>query len=243
VPLPDRGPSGHLLEAGGERVLFDAGSGTLGRLARVGVTPDRIDRVFITHFHLDHLMDLPTLLFALKNPALDRDRVLPVAGPPGLERIVAGFEDLFGDWLRPALTRVAWEEIEPGRAAALPCGEVTAGAMRHTSGSLGFRVRMPGGGDVVYTGDTGYDDGVIAFARDTDVLVCECALPEAEVGDAHLSPELAGRLAAETAPRKLVLTHFYPEVLATDIVAGVRRWWDGPLELANDLHAVEVEDA
>lgn len=242
-PLPDRGPAGHLLEAGGERVLFDAGSGTLVRLARAGVTLDRLDRVFFTHYHLDHLMDLPSLLFALKNPALDLDRVLPIAGPPGLKKIVTGLEALFGEWLRPTRTRFEWLEIEPGFRAELPCGEVRAAATHHVPGSLAYRIRLPGGGEVVYTGDTGYCDDLAAFARDVDLLVCECALPQATAEDRHLSPELAGRMAAAAAARRLVLTHFYPKTLTVDIEAGVRQHFEGPLTLAEDLLSIEVADA
>ncbi|MBN2491614.1 MAG: ribonuclease Z [Planctomycetes bacterium] len=240
VPQPARGPAGHLLEAGGERVLFDAGSGTLERLARTGVAPDRIDRVFFSHYHPDHVMDLPTLLFALRHPAFDRARTLPVCGPPGLRAIAAGLEAMFGCWVKPERTRPRWDEIGPGWRAVLPFGTLETAESRHVPGSLAYRVTLADGVSLVYTGDTGYSAGLVDFARRADVLLSECSLAETAPEDLHLSPPLAGRMAREADVRSLVLCHFYPEVLATDIVAAVRREWAGPLRLAADLEAIAL---
>jgi len=243
VPLADRGPAGYLLEAGEERVLFDAGSGTLQRLKRAGVDPDAIDRIFFTHFHLDHLMDLPTLLFALRNPALDRRRELPVYGPPGLKRIAAGLEDLFGEWVKPRRTRPVWHEIEPGWSATFPFGELRTAETRHVPGSLAFRVDLGCGATFVYTGDTGYSESLAAFARGADVLVSECSFPELGPDDLHLSPALAGGMADAAGVGCLVLTHFYPEVLQTDIESAVRSRYSGKVVLAKDLERIVFEQA
>ena len=40
-------------------MLLDSGSGTMKRLAEAGVTLDTLDRVFYTHYHIDHVLDLP----------------------------------------------------------------------------------------------------------------------------------------------------------------------------------------
>lgn len=243
VPHPERGPAGYLLEAGDERVLFDAGSGTLQRLKRAGVEAQAIGRVFFTHFHLDHLMDLPTLLFALKNPALDRDRELPVYGPPGLKRIAAGLEDLFGDWVRPRRTRPTWHEIEPGWSATFPFGELRTAETRHVPGSLAFRLDLTCGATLVYTGDTGYSETLVEFSRDADVFVCECSFPEVDPEDLHLSPALAGQMAEAAGVGSLVLTHFYPEVLEVDIAAEAASRYSGKIVLAKDLERIVFEQA
>jgi len=51
------GPA-YLLEADGKKILIDCGPGTLMRLSDIGLTPDDIDYVFISHFHADHTSDL-----------------------------------------------------------------------------------------------------------------------------------------------------------------------------------------
>ena len=78
IPARDHSPAGLFVEAGGERLLFDAGPGTLQRLHAAGGSLFTLDRVFLTHYHLDHCLDLASLLFALRIPAPRRGR--PAAG-------------------------------------------------------------------------------------------------------------------------------------------------------------------
>jgi ribonuclease Z len=51
-----------LIEAGGERLLFDCGRGTTIRLTQVGVPLGSINRLFLTHLHSDHVIQIPDLL-------------------------------------------------------------------------------------------------------------------------------------------------------------------------------------
>ena len=58
----ERARAGHLVEVDGVRLLLDCGSGVVQRLARhdwMGIT-----HVALSHFHADHIGDLPTLIFA-----------------------------------------------------------------------------------------------------------------------------------------------------------------------------------
>lgn len=64
--LPDGIPASvsvFLLQVDGKNILFDAGLGafggqTLNRLAALDVTPDKIDLIYLTHFHVDHIAGL-----------------------------------------------------------------------------------------------------------------------------------------------------------------------------------------
>jgi ribonuclease BN (tRNA processing enzyme) len=56
----------------------------------------------------------------------------------------------------------------------------------------------------------------------------------------HMTPSLAGELAAKAHVRKLVLTHFYPQCDQVDISAQCRQTYAGPLVLAEDLMQLEV---
>lgn len=51
-----------LVEAGGLRLLFDCGRGATIRLAQVGVPLGSVSRLFLTHLHSDHVIQLPDLL-------------------------------------------------------------------------------------------------------------------------------------------------------------------------------------
>ncbi len=66
--LPDGIPASvsvFLLQVDGKNILFDAGLGafggqTLDRLAALDVTPDKIDLIYLTHFHVDHIAGMVT---------------------------------------------------------------------------------------------------------------------------------------------------------------------------------------
>ena len=105
----------------------------------------------------------------------------------------------------------------------------------HTPRSLAYRLENANGKSVVISGDTGYSDAIIRLAQGADLLILEAALPDNQPLKGHLTPSLAGRMAHLAGVKRLVLTHFYPECLKTDIAAQCRRTWQGELTLAEDL--------
>ncbi len=49
-----------LIELGnGDKFIFDMGTGSMERLYALGIPLDYIDKVFLTHLHMDHMGDLP----------------------------------------------------------------------------------------------------------------------------------------------------------------------------------------
>ncbi len=112
--------------------------------------------------------------------------------------------------------------------------------MDHIESSIGYRVTAPDGACAVYTGDTDYSENVIDLARNADLMVCEAAMPDSGKVEIHLTPSLAGEMAARAGVKKLVLTHFYPEAERADIESECRKSYEGPLVLARDLMVIEV---
>src|SRR3989338_6937588 len=84
IPAVRHSPAGIYVRVGGEHVLLDAGPGTLQRLCAIGVSPFQLDRIFLTHCHVDHCLELVTILFALRIPQPQRTKPLTVYGPKGL---------------------------------------------------------------------------------------------------------------------------------------------------------------
>ena len=64
APSAGRVQSGHLIETDGVRLLLDCGSGIATRLADIGAPWSEITHLAISHFHADHVVDVPTLLYA-----------------------------------------------------------------------------------------------------------------------------------------------------------------------------------
>ena len=112
--------------------------------------------------------------------------------------------------------------------------------VNHTPQSLGFRIEDNSGKSITYSGDTGYCEGIVELARDADLLILECSFPDEEAIAGHLTPSEAGDIATRAGAKKLLLTHFYPKILTTDIEAQCRKTYQGDLVLATDLMTLSV---
>ena len=241
--VPHRVCAGHFVEAGGIALLLDCGSGIAHRLAEKGIAWRAITHVALTHFHLDHIADFATLVFAWKYGDLPGRRApLVVIGPEGTMALLGRLAETFGDWLRDPGFTITVQEIAPGDVLDLG-DSVLLGATKvpHTDESVAYSISH-GGRRIVYTGDTGYDPMFGEWARGADVLLCECSLPSAMAIPQHMTPEQCGALAAAALPRHLVLTHFYPPVESVDIVAAVAAHYAGPVTLAGDGDTFEIEE-
>jgi ribonuclease BN (tRNA processing enzyme) len=242
-PSPARVCAGHLVNAGGVNVLLDCGSGVVHRLGRAHVDWMAITHVAITHFHADHLSDLAFLIFTWRHGA-EHPRSAPVEiiGPVGIDGLMTRLGDAFGGWVREPGFEVRVREIAPDAHADL--GEdvrLRAFKVPHTDESVAYDV-VHKGHRLVYTGDTGFDEGLGRWAAGCDLLLAECSLPDDREMTIHLTPRRCGELAALAGPRSLVLTHFYPPVERVDIRGIVHERFDGPVVLADDGWFMDLEE-
>jgi ribonuclease BN (tRNA processing enzyme) len=238
IPVPDRGYAGLLVEVGGERIVCDAGPGTLRQLSRVGVTYLDLDRLFVTHIHPDHSLDLVSILFAMHIPEPGRRTPFTIYGPPGLRRLIDRLSRAYQGWMAPQTYRLTVRELRPG-TLRLPGGRVRAVAMQHSTPTLGYRFDA-GGASMVYSGDTDAGPGISALARGVDLLILECSMTDERKVAGHLTPSECGRIAAAAGCRHLVLTHFYPIFHGYDIRARVRRNFRGRVTLARDFQSFRL---
>jgi ribonuclease BN (tRNA processing enzyme) len=232
---PARSCAGYLAEAEGLRLLIDCGSGITRRLAERGSDWQTISHVALTHFHIDHHGDLPTLVFALKYGMLPaRSEPLEIIGPIGTASLIDRLSAAYGDWLKAPGFPLTVREITPADTFELAGGvTLTCQPVPHTAESVAYSV-VRDGHRIVFTGDTGPSADLAAWARGCDLLVAECSLPTGMSIPEHLTPEQCGELAADAQPKHLALTHFYPPVEHVDIRALVARSFSGPVTLAHD---------
>ena len=195
-PLPDPGRGGACTAviAGKQVFLFDAGEGSAESLALMGILPSDVEKVFLTHFHSDHINGLGAL--ALQH--VFRGGVstpLPVYGGPGIERVIAGFNEAYamdhicrvrhhGTEVAPAagfeLLAMPIETPTVGNVLVLDSEGVTIEAFRvnHISvePAYGYRVNYAGR-SVVISGDTAYSANLAVAAKGADLLVHEALAP------------------------------------------------------------------
>jgi ribonuclease BN (tRNA processing enzyme) len=240
---PGRSCAGYLVESAGVRLLIDCGSGITRRLAELAIEWQTITHVALTHFHIDHHGDLPTLVFAWKYGFLPpRSAPVEIIGPPGTAALLERLAAAYGAWLTAPGFPLTIREITPAEAVELPNGvKLSVYPVPHTPESVAYSVER-NGRRIVYTGDTGPSDALAGWAHGCDLLVCECSLP-LEMGiPEHLTPEQCGDLAAAAAPKHLALTHFYPPVENVDIRSIVGARFAGPVTLAEDGWHFDFED-
>jgi ribonuclease BN (tRNA processing enzyme) len=226
--LPDatRGPAGFLVEDGATRILVDGGTGTIGRLAGIGVDARDLDAGVYSHRHVDHCGDLVPLLFTMR-VGIDkpRSRDYPIFAGAGFREFHAGLERVYGRWIVPPDCDVPITELslDGPDGADLPGGvRLDTLPAVHSAGALHLRFTGRDGFTVVFSGDTGPSDNLARLATGVDVLVTECAVPDADPWGSHLAPPEVAAIVAAARPRRVVLTHFYPMVDEAEALRVVR---------------------
>ncbi len=232
---PTRGCAGYLVEAGVLRILLDAGPGAAHSMARHGIDWWGITHVVLSHFHLDHIGDLPTLVFAWRHARLEpRSAPVTIIGPPGTKDLLARWAAALGDWLAVPGFPVEIIEIAPESPVVLADGVVlTCRNVPHTAESVAYSLEHAGR-RLVYTGDTGDDPSLAEWAAGCDLLLAECSLPDSMPVPIHLTPSETAALAAAAAPGLLVVTHMYPPLEGIDLRAELGARWAGPTVIATD---------
>ncbi len=241
-PLPDPKRSGPCVAVVAGTHLFevDAGSSAGRNMTRLGYAPGRLDALFLTHFHSDHIDGLGELT-VLRWAGGARAEPLPVIGPSGVEQVVAGFN--------AAYTADARYRIAHHGEAVVPTGgqggvarpfeapqdrvgtvvwsadgvTVTAFNVKHDPviPAVGYKFEY-GSRSVVISGDTAYSANLEHFAQNVDLLVHE-----------GLSPELVGIVgaAATSAARANV----------AKIMSDILSYHAAPIEVAQIAATAQVE--
>jgi ribonuclease BN (tRNA processing enzyme) len=237
VPHARRTPSAHWLEAGAGSLLLDAGATAAHRAAAEGLDWAALDAVWVSHFHLDHVGGLAPFLFGTRHAPQTQARRKPlrIHGPAGTRDLLQAF-DAAGDYkLFDQPFPVEVREAAPGDDfRLLPNLRARTLSTPHTPESLALRLDADGGASVVYTSDTGYADALADFARGASLLLMECSFFRDKPIDTHLILEEAMRLARRAAPRRVVLSHLYPEWDGVDLEAEAKKLWEGETLEARD---------
>jgi ribonuclease Z len=265
IPVPDRfGPS-TLVEAGDQKLLFDAGRGASIRLHQLGVPIGRIDALLLTHFHSDHTVGIPDLWLTgwLQSYFGTRTAPLRVIGPEGARTLMTHLEQAYA---LDVSIRIEDEKLPP-QGAAIDVSEFAGdGVVYERSGvrviafevdhgaaikpAYGYRIEYDGR-SVVISGDTRFNDNVIKYGAGADLLIHEVAIVRPEllaepfiqrIMAHHTSASEAGTVFAQTRPKLAAYTHLVflasatvPPATIDDLILETRRTYAGPLTVGTDL--------
>ena len=237
---PRRGQQGtsYFVQLGnGDGFMFDCGVGVTANYLSAGIAPSQMNKVFLTHLHVDHIADVPYIYAFLV--AYDRKTPLNVWGPTGRTPelgTAAAMEGMkaFTRWHRRSfdtgvqvargyelnVTELDYR-ADPGVAYDKNGVRITHFPAVHQTGAIGYRLQW-NGLSVVFSTDGVPSLFTLKHAKNADVLIHEVAVPtkiwakkagilleEAERihSSAHTTPLALGYVLAKLRPRLCIATH------------------------------------
>lgn len=239
-----------LLEIGKQLLLFDCGWGCGVNLLNAGFDIQKLDHIFITHPHSDHLGDLINILHSmvvsgLYYPQTKRTKSLYLHGYKGFKKDYESLRDvMFPVRIEPFKIKI-FEYLNNRRK--FDNFVIQAREVKHFPQifhSVAFCLKYKNK-IFFYSGDTSFDKTLIELAKNAQVGVFEAAVSPQEYqkfGPSlhHLSALEAGVIAQKARLKKLVLVHLYDIATPSQIEKEVRRNFKGKLIIAKDLQIIKI---
>jgi|SRR5690348_11457313 len=249
-----------LVEAAGQKLLFDCGRGATLRAVEAGIRTSELDKVFLTHLHSDHIVSIPDLLLTPWSSSDGRKTPFQVWGPPGtrhmMEKLLEAFEfdihirgDVDEKFPKEGI-RVISTEVSEGVVYDKAGVKVTAFIVDHgpVKPAFGYRVDFAGR-SVAMSGDTRMSENLIRHSQGVDVLFHEAGLGMAALIQQGLSPEQAATVEAHHTSAEetgIVFNRVKPRLAVyahggnAQVAAEARKHYAGPLEIGEDLMVIRI---
>ncbi len=231
------GCSGYLIESGETRIVIDLGPGTMLEL-RKHVDFRELTAIVISHWHVDHYLDIAAFRFAAAYNPLSATRRIPLYMPPGGAELLSAFgQTLPQDERNPHFFDDVFDIAEFEPASPLTIGELQLRFVPtiHFIPCWGMRIQGKAGASIGYTADTGPLPALESFFSGVDLLVAEATDIE-RVATAgvigHLTSAEAGALATACGAGALLATHMWEERGFDHYRAGAESRFGGPVHLA-----------
>ena len=236
IPSKNRGSSGYLLEIAGEKILLDTGPGSIRKLPFMEIPVWSISKIFYSHMHIDHVVDLIPLLFASKYSGRPNSVVhnLEIFAHEDFKDYFLSMQKLFnphisGDNIKTVFTPVNRNLL------ALEGFNVKSTPVEHTPQSTAYRFELLDGRSLVYSGDTDYCEELVTIVNNCSVLVVECSFPDDMDVKGHMSPKKVSKLISKARPKRVILTHIYPVNDDATLLQRIENPFDIPIEVGEDL--------
>lgn len=238
-----RNPLSIFIETGNKKILLDAGFGSFVRMAEKNISFMKIDAIFISHLHCDHVNDLLPLIHTMAvisdfDQKQKRKMPIDIYGPKNLPQFYKFLRKFqWPDKLENFNINVypfSDKEVDVGRLT------ISSLSISHAVGylkeALAYRIDQ-GGKSVVYSGDIDWDEKIkdfISFAKDADVLIVDGGKPIGKKGGCHLEPFQISQIARDANPKKLVVVHLTDIDTPAEVKDAIAEFYKGDIIIARD---------
>jgi ribonuclease Z len=245
--------------AGRVEWMFDCGRAACLRLAQQDIAAETVDRLFLTHLHFDHVVDVPYFVYVGWNNG--RRSRLRIYGPVGTAHFIdhlirPPFRDDIASRLGHGKSEFGLdpEVVEIPRAGPVldEDGCRVSATFTDHGGITTLCYRVEGEGRrVIISGDGLPQEDFEDFARGADLMVYECSgtaefLAQQPWGTWHITPEALGELATRCGVQRLMIKHLVMEDITGDLGAvddmgeRIRGHFDGEVMVGADGMAVDL---
>lgn len=232
------GPS-YLIEVNEKKILVDAGQGCVIHLLELGIKPQDLDYIFITHFHADHTMDLIAILIELKiakrGGTADANKKIKIYGQEGIGDFVTNLYNIYNHSIdNDCEITVLKERTTISGMAVTPFkvvhSDLDAIALRFENKN----------NTVVFSGDTSYCDGIIEACNQANLVILDAANPRGLENEFHLNPDQIAKICTKSKVKKVILSHLTTRVFNENVLSQVSENYSGEVELAEDFKIINI---
>jgi ribonuclease Z len=136
IPTPERNHTSILAQTLNESILIDCGEGTQVQFRKANISPHKLTKILITHWHGDHILGLPGLMQTLA--LSDYKKTLEIYGPKGSKEFMQSINILLGHH------KIAYKLIEINSGKVFEDENILIGAsqMSHGIPSLAYYISL-----------------------------------------------------------------------------------------------------
>ena len=219
--------SGYLIN---DEFLLDCGPGIWRALGTNKINNSQIKFIALSHLHADHVSDLaPFFLERYLQPDVNELQLI-LLGAVGLKDWFFDFSKLFGDWMQTMQIEI----IELDSDIKIDGYNIRTLHTGHTHNSICYHIKDSGNKVLFYSGDSGENQNIKKLSINADLAIFEASNTDSTKIDGHLTPEIAAEIATNSKVKKLMLTHFYPEVYNSDGLLKAKKIFKGEIIIAED---------
>ncbi len=196
--------TGGIRLTGSSEIQIDPGPGSIAYSNQLNLDPTKVEALLISHCHPDHDGDAEVYIEAMTNGGTRRRGVL--VAPQGVIRGNSVCDPRISSYHRNMVERVF--EVTAGSTVDLGTAKVRVVKAKHEDpDAVGFRLTLPSG-ELGYTSDTEYFEGIEEQFKGVKLLVLCVLRPRGAPIRGHLSTDEAVRILSEVRPEVCLITGF-----------------------------------